>query len=137
MRQTCGLQKASRAPPREACSPALWVAIQECRQGALDTPAGRALIRHFSDIAPNLRRGVRIEPYGAHKGVGTKGGNIPGLFQEVAPKVYLYVGESERGVGTAAPRQSQKSVGTGRNDLCPCGPGKKYKRCCLTRAGRS
>ena len=23
--------------------------------------------------------------------------------------------------------------GTGRNDLCPCGSGKKYKRCCLGR----
>jgi hypothetical protein len=24
---------------------------------------------------------------------------------------------------------------TGRNDPCPCGSGKKYKRCCLTREG--
>jgi len=27
---------------------------------------------------------------------------------------------------------SQNSVKTGRNDLCPCGSGKKYKRCCGT-----
>jgi hypothetical protein len=24
-------------------------------------------------------------------------------------------------------------VNTGRNDLCPCGSGKKYKYCCLTK----
>lgn len=24
-----------------------------------------------------------------------------------------------------------KSVGRGRNDLCPCGSGKLFKRCCL------
>ena len=29
----------------------------------------------------------------------------------------------------AIPRQSHKKVG--RNDLCPCGSGKKYKKCCL------
>lgn len=22
---------------------------------------------------------------------------------------------------------------TGRNDLCPCGSGKKYKKCCITK----
>ncbi len=26
-----------------------------------------------------------------------------------------------------------ESVGPGRNDPCPCGSGKKYKRCCLGR----
>ena len=30
----------------------------------------------------------------------------------------------------ARPAQSNK---TGRNDLCPCGSGKKYKKCCLTQ----
>jgi uncharacterized protein YecA (UPF0149 family) len=25
----------------------------------------------------------------------------------------------------------------GRNDLCPCGSGKKYKMCCMTQVPRS
>jgi len=29
----------------------------------------------------------------------------------------------------------QKSMRVGRNDLCPCGSGLKYKRCCLKREG--
>jgi preprotein translocase subunit SecA len=27
-------------------------------------------------------------------------------------------------------KSSVKSDKTGRNELCPCGSGKKYKRCC-------
>ena len=33
------------------------------------------------------------------------------------------------GDGTVAPKQA-KSEKVGRNDLCPCGSGKKYKKCC-------
>ncbi len=32
--------------------------------------------------------------------------------------------------GTVAPTQARKSDKVGRNDLCPCGSGKKYKKCC-------
>jgi uncharacterized protein len=33
-----------------------------------------------------------------------------------------------RPLGTAEPRRNAQKAG--RNDLCPCGSGKKYKRCC-------
>ncbi|WP_236781864.1 MULTISPECIES: SEC-C metal-binding domain-containing protein [Aneurinibacillus] len=35
----------------------------------------------------------------------------------------------------AAPRKSKRKKTTklGRNDLCPCGSGKKYKKCCLEK----
>ena len=32
--------------------------------------------------------------------------------------------------GTLAPKQASASGKVGRNDLCPCGSGKKYKKCC-------
>ena len=32
--------------------------------------------------------------------------------------------------GTIAPKQAKSSDKVGRNDLCPCGSGKKYKKCC-------
>ncbi len=34
------------------------------------------------------------------------------------------------GDGTSAPRQAKKADKVGRNDPCPCGSGKKYKKCC-------
>ncbi len=34
------------------------------------------------------------------------------------------------GDGTARPRPVRKAVKVGRNDPCPCGSGKKYKKCC-------
>jgi preprotein translocase subunit SecA len=35
-----------------------------------------------------------------------------------------------RSDGTAAPTAKKKSEKVGRNDPCPCGSGKKYKKCC-------
>ena len=32
--------------------------------------------------------------------------------------------------GTDAPRTVHKGKKVGRNDPCPCGSGKKYKKCC-------
>jgi len=29
-----------------------------------------------------------------------------------------------------APKQVRTGAKIGRNDLCPCGSGKKYKKCC-------
>lgn len=31
------------------------------------------------------------------------------------------------------PQQAKRKKKTGRNDACPCGSGKKYKRCCLAK----
>jgi uncharacterized protein YecA (UPF0149 family) len=34
-------------------------------------------------------------------------------------------------LGVSLPKTSKRSK-AGRNDACPCGSGKKYKKCCLT-----
>lgn len=112
-----------------------WVVIQECQQGALHSPIGRGLISLLSAEVRCLSRGVRIEPYGAHReAIATEEG-VPGLYREIAPKVYLYVGVPGGGTDSVGNRQRRRVVGTGRNDLCPCGSGRKYKHCCLMRAG--
>ena len=36
--------------------------------------------------------------------------------------------QADAGIGTAAPQRPARK--TGRNDPCPCGSGKKYKKCC-------
>jgi preprotein translocase subunit SecA len=41
--------------------------------------------------------------------------------------------EGFEGDGTKKPRRvsiTKKAAEAGRNDLCPCGSGKKYKKCC-------
>jgi preprotein translocase subunit SecA len=39
-------------------------------------------------------------------------------------------GETEGGKGVTVRREGKK---VGRNDPCPCGSGKKYKKCCLLK----
>jgi preprotein translocase subunit SecA len=39
-------------------------------------------------------------------------------------------GETEEGKGVTVRREGKK---VGRNDPCPCGSGKKYKKCCLLK----
>ena len=39
-------------------------------------------------------------------------------------------GKTEDGKGVTVRREGKK---VGRNDPCPCGSGKKYKRCCLSK----
>ena len=34
------------------------------------------------------------------------------------------------GDGKSAPKVNKSNEKVGRNDLCPCGSGKKYKKCC-------
>jgi preprotein translocase subunit SecA len=43
-------------------------------------------------------------------------------------------GEKEDGTGVTVRREGKK---VGRNDPCPCGSGKKYKKCCLLREMQS
>jgi SEC-C motif len=111
-----------------------WAVIQECHAGALDNPAGRELVNRISGAVGLLRRGVRIEPYGAHQLAAATEKSLPGLYKEVAPKVFLYVGIHETGgIQQTATRQPKRPVGSGRNDLCPCGSGKRHKHCCMRR----
>jgi preprotein translocase subunit SecA len=50
-----------------------------------------------------------------------------------APRLVFHRGDTGQGPSSAAPvhRDGEK---VGRNDPCPCGSGKKYKKCCGSRA---
>jgi preprotein translocase subunit SecA len=55
-----------------------------------------------------------------------------GLQDPARPQNLSYSAPSEDGeveVHTAAEEQQDEFAGTGRNQLCPCGSGKKYKKC--------
>ncbi len=54
----------------------------------------------------------------------------PGLRSPVAPKALSYSAPSETGeTEVHAEVVADEFAGVGRNDLCPCGSGKKFKRC--------
>ncbi len=105
-----------------------WVVIQECREGSLATPVGRRLLARLAQMATALRCGVRIEPYNSHVDA-EKRGDVKESYVEIAPKVWIH----EEGMERAASRTTGQKVGTRRNDLCPCGSGKKNKHCCNVR----
>jgi uncharacterized protein YecA (UPF0149 family) len=74
---------------------------------------GRALARHASGIADANERLARLL------------GDQPGREQDAA------AAEREmRRASRAAYGGSPIAVKIGRNDPCPCGSGRKYKRCC-------
>jgi uncharacterized protein len=71
--------------------------------------------------------------------------NLPPLFEEkVTPEIRkelldglhvsaMFLYSRFRDYGKAASFQPTSSSKIGRNDHCPCGSGKKYKKCCLNR----
>lgn len=54
-------------------------------------------------------------------------------WQEITEKADAYEAEYKRLTAPPKPKQVIKSKKIGRNELCPCGSGKKYKKCCLNK----
>jgi hypothetical protein len=49
------------------------------------------------------------------------------------PQVQLFAEESKDEADVQFPAPIQKNFDIGRNEPCPCGSGKKYKKCCLNK----
>ena len=49
---------------------------------------------------------------------------------EYIPSVLPALRKMAQILASKAPRPMRASIKIGRNELCPCGSGKKYKRCC-------
>lgn len=64
----------------------------------------------------------------------------PFIFAKETPKVELVGSDEQKGHADGklqkAANISEKRRKTGRNDPCPCGSGKKYKKCCLRKGGQ-
>jgi uncharacterized protein YecA (UPF0149 family) len=52
--------------------------------------------------------------------------------REMFPRMHARSRQSSSTVGVV-PSPAKNYPGTGRNALCPCGSGRKYKRCCGAR----
>lgn len=55
---------------------------------------------------------------------------LPQASQHITVNVSQVVEQTLADARAIAPKPSQKSQKTGRNEPCPCGSGMKYKRCC-------
>ena len=67
------------------------------------------------------------EPNGAEEKIVETGPDEPPKQKPVARTEPTIVGAGRGTAGTPAPVQDWSSVG--RNDPCPCGSGKKFKKC--------
>ena len=54
-------------------------------------------------------------------------------WQEITEKADVYLAEYRRITTPPKTKQAIKSKKIKRNDPCPCGSGKKYKKCCLNK----
>jgi uncharacterized protein YecA (UPF0149 family) len=55
--------------------------------------------------------------------------------ETIKQEVDSYHSEDKRPGKTEKQKPVQKQVKVGRNDPCPCGSGKKYKKCCYPKFG--
>lgn len=80
-------------------------------------------------VFQEMMRGVRAEIVGMILKVQLA---EPGAAVEARPRPVQYGAPPKEG---AVPAPA-KTVKVGRNDPCPCGSGKKYKKCCLLKEGQ-
>ena len=102
------------------------------------------------DAMEQLKNGISLRAYGQHDPVVEYKFEGFDMFEEMIAAIredtlkLIYHARVERpvervqvakpiepaGDGTAAPTQRKAKGKVGRNDPCPCGSGKKYKKCC-------
>ena len=76
-----------------------------------------------------LRRKEQAQPaadeFGMARGTRTSAGPVPGLASAPDPRTLA----TNRGEDDAPKKPIHVDDGPGRNDPCPCGSGKKFKKC--------
>ena len=70
--------------------------------------------------------GGGIPPAAGFTGRAASASAVPRGMEDTSAKAFRHAQQATRGV--TAPRHVEQKVG--RNDPCPCGSGKKYKKCC-------
>ena len=118
----------------------------------------RVVDRQWMDHIDNmeqLRQGINLRAYAQRDPVVEYKFEAMDMFEEMIESIkeetvkYLFhvvpqtrierkqvakpVAENLGGDGTVAKKPVRRVVKVGRNDLCPCGSGKKYKNCCIDK----
>jgi uncharacterized protein len=86
------------------------------------------MLHHEHDKDPKMRPGP-ISPEKREEAIARMGAGLVNAYR------YFRAGREAYGqdTGTIEPRRSTPKIG--RNEPCPCGSGKKYKKCCGGTAG--
>ncbi|MDF0489771.1 UPF0149 family protein [Sphingomonas sp. H39-1-10] len=89
------------------------------RAASGDDAAALSYLRTLADIADNTTALTSIE-------VNAISDAAPGKIAGQVLRLYA----ARRGAGGALPETGARAAKVGRNDPCPCGSGKKFKKCC-------
>ena len=103
------------------CGPADDVAVLESRKTLLDKDPSVIIIDEEIALKHKLK-GLPMNP----KDLAMKIKNYP--IKQLEDLKYTHLTKKEREANVVSVRTEPKIR---RNDLCPCGSGKKYKKCCL------
>ena len=127
--------------------------FEEAQRVVMLRSVDRRWMDHIDDM-DELKRGIGLMAYGQRDPVvefkfqsydifdqmvnNIKQDTVFGLLslvlrteeEPVREQVAKDVQESRGGDGTVAKKPVVNKDKVGRNDLCPCGSGKKYKKCC-------
>jgi preprotein translocase subunit SecA len=105
----------------------------EAGAGAGEGAVG-ALAEAAPEAAPPAAPRPARAPVGAAAGVGAQAGHPMADLKAVGlgprrPDRVQYTAPSETGEATVVGTSANEFAGVGRNAMCPCGSGKKFKRC--------
>ena len=107
--------------------------VWECKPDSLSEEIGGAMLVLSFFASRELAEDFRVEIKSQDKPLEKLAGEMRELLPE-AMRSYAQIGraiyqaiQAVTELETLAPERPKK---VGRNDLCPCGSGKKYKKCC-------
>jgi preprotein translocase subunit SecA len=111
--------------------------LEEPGQGAGDEPGDGAAASAPAGApaaAPASAPRPPRAPVGAAAGVGAQSGHPMADLKAAGlgprrPDRVQYIAPSETGEATVVGASASEFAGVGRNAMCPCGSGKKFKRC--------
>ncbi|NOI80468.1 YecA family protein [Vibrio tubiashii] len=107
----------------------LWPTVEE--QWA-EVNLGDGTLRMLQALLTTLM--LAIDEEQTHEQMKASGIETPPTLEEMSPQIDLMISEVAQAADEAMMGAKSQSVNPykdiGRNDICPCGSGKKFKQCC-------
>ena len=95
----------------------------------LDDEFSAALLTLTFFASKELAEAFHTEAGNKERSLEAMAGTIRGVFPEAIAE-YAHLGRSIHLALLETAAEPRRSVKIGRNELCPCGSGRKYKKCC-------
>ncbi len=120
-------EKAFREHVAQSMKNVLWLSLDVHKCGLLPTASDGEGRREFATFS------VHYRTLGKDFGIADKDccTEHTSLFERLDGKLYYTTDLDSLATRTPVRREAR----TGRNEPCPCGSGKKYKKCCIHKSG--